>query len=358
MVGREIENHETKKANMKRFNNLFEKIYEYDNLFLAHEKARKGKSYYKEVQKINNNPEKYLIKLQEDLKNQTYKTSKYEIEERVEGRKLRTIYKLPYFPDRIVHHAIMNIVGDIWVKTLIRDTYQSIKGRGIHLAAKRIRKILDENKEETKYCLKIDIKKFYPSIDNEILKQIIRKKIKDKNLLSLLDEIIDSTKGLPIGNYLSQIFGNLYLGEFDHWIKEKKAIKFYFRYCDDCIFLSSSKEELHKLRKETEDYLKDNLKLEVKKNWQIFPIDSRGIDFLGYIFYSSHTLLRKSIKDNFIKKTKNILQNWENYSSFKVINGIRSYEGWLKYGNCFNLKKKFITEDISEILILKGGSIE
>jgi len=338
---------------MKRYNNLYEKIYDYDNLLLAHEKARKGKSHYKEVQKINRDPKKYLIQLQESLKNHTYKTSKYKIEDRMEGRKMRTIYKLPYFPDRIVHHAIMNIIGDIWVNTLIRDTYQSIKGRGIHLATKRIRKTLDENKEETKYCLKIDIKKFYPSVNNEILKVIIMKKVKDKDLLWLLDDIIDSILGLPIGNYLSQIFGNLYLGEFDHWIKEVKGIKFYYRYCDDCIFFGDSKESLHNLRLEITDYLQNKLKLEVKDDWQIFPIDSRGIDFLGYRFFSTHTLLRETIKNGFVKKIKNIKNNWETLNSFEIINGIMSYSGWMKYANCFNLKNTYISKDIQYIIELK-----
>ena len=337
---------------MKRYNNLYIKICSYENLFLAHEKAKRGKSHYKEVQRIDSDPEKYLLELQKDLQNKTYKTSKYEIEERVEGRKLRTICKLPYYPDRIVHHAIMNIVGELWVKTLISDTYQSIKGRGIHLAVKRIRKALDENKVEIKYCLKIDIKKFYPNVDNEILKKIIRKKIKDPDLLWLLDEIIDSILGLPIGNFLSQIFGNLYLSDFDHWIKEVKGIKFYYRYCDDCIFLLDSKEELHRLRVEISEYLGSKLKLEVKTDWQIFPIDSRGIDFIGYRFFTTHTLLRKSIKNNFTHKIKVIKKDWEGMNSFQIINTIMSYVGWMKYGNCFNLNIQHINNDIKFIMEL------
>ena len=313
---------------MKRYNNLYEKIYSYENLLLAHDRAKKGKSRYIEVKEIDKDPAPYLLSIQKSLIDHTYKTSPYVIEDRIEGKKLRTICKLPYYPDRIVHHAIMNIMEPIWVKSLIRDTYQSIKSRGVHLAVKRIRKIIDENKNETKYCLKIDVKKYYPSVDNEIMKAILRKKIKDNELLNLLDEIVDSIKGLPIGNYLSQIFGNLYLSGFDHWIKEEKQVKFYFRYCDDCVFFGDSKEELHQLRREVEEFLINKLKLEVKNNWQIFPLDSRGLDFLGYRFYSSFTLLRKSIKQSL--KTK------QNSAA-----SLASFNGWLKYCDCFNLKTRY-----------------
>jgi RNA-directed DNA polymerase len=338
---------------MKRINDLYKQIYSYDNLLLAHNRARKGKGHYKEVELINSDPEKYLLQIQTNLINKTYKTSNYDVLERMEGRKIRVIHKLPYFPDRIVHHAIMNVVGDLWVKTLIRDTYQSIKGRGVHLAMKRI---VGNMGKDTKYCLKIDITKYYPSVDNEILKGIIRKKIKDSNLLWLLDEIIDSTKGLPIGNYLSQIFGNLYLSGFDHWIKEQKRIKYYYRYCDDCIFLSDSKMELHKLKTEVVSYLRCNLKLEVKGDWQIFPIDSRGIDFLGYKFYTTHTLIRKSIKTDFSKKISMIRRNWTNLTYFEVINRIKSYSGWMQHANCYNLETYNITNDIKYIMEIKTSA--
>ena len=155
--------------------------------------------------------------------------------------KRREIYQLPYFPDRITHHAIMNILEPIWVSVFTSDTYSCIKNRGIHAAAKRLKRELKLDPEGTKYCLKIDVRKFYPSIDHEILKQVVRRKIKDKRLLWLLDEIIDSADGVPIGNYLSQYFANLYLAYFDHWIKEER-IKYYYRYADDIVILGSDNE--------------------------------------------------------------------------------------------------------------------
>jgi len=152
--------------------------------------------------------------------------------------------------------------------------------------------------------LKLDIKKFYPNVDHEILKQLLRRKIKDSDLLWLLDEIIDSADGLPIGNYLSQYFANFYLTYFDHWIKEKKQVRYYFRYADDLVFLSSNKSDLHQLLYEIKNYLSNRLKLTVKENYQLFPVQARGIDFIGYIFYHTHTLLRKRIKQNFARTIK------------------------------------------------------
>lgn len=332
---------------MKRCGYLYEKIYDMDNLRLAHKNASKGKQHYKEVKMINANPDYYLKQIYLMLKNKTFKNSKYETFIKKEYNKERLIHKLPYYPDRIIHHAIMQIVEPIWKSSLIKDTYSSIKGRGIHKGVKRIKQFL-RDKENTKYCLKLDISKFYPSIDNKILKQIIRKKIKDKGLLWLLDEIIDSTKGVPIGNYLSQYFGNLYLSGLDHFLKEQMHCKYYLRYCDDLVILSQSKDFLKDVLKEIQKFCK-NLKLTIKSNWQIFPIEARGLDFLGYKFYHTHILLRKNIKKLFTKKIKLIKKK-------KIIknplNVIMSYVGWMTFANSKNLFNKYI-KDIKLLEIIQ-----
>jgi len=211
---------------MKRINNLYNKIISIENLNLADKKARKGKLHSYGVIHHDLNRESNIIALHELLKNETFKTSKYYIFKIYEPKE-REIYRLPYFPDRILHHAIMNILEPIWMSIFTKDTYSCIKKRGIHGCMKAVKFAL-KDVENTKYCLKIDIKKFYPSIDHDILKLIIRKKIKCKDTLLLLDNIIDSAPGVPIGNYLSQYFANLYLAYFDHWIKEIKKIKYYF----------------------------------------------------------------------------------------------------------------------------------
>ena len=201
----------------------------------------------------------------------------------------------------------MNIMEPIWTKIFIRQTYSCIKNRGIHNLAKDLKEVLNKYPEQTTYCLKMDIKKFYPSINHDILYQIIKKKIKDENLLSLLLEIIYSAEGVPIGNYLSQFFANLYLAYFDHWVKEELRCKFYFRYADDIIILSNDKSYLKNIFVTIKIYLKEVLDLRLKSNYQIFPVSSRGIDFVGYKFYHTHILLRKSIKIRSVIKL--VIQN-------------------------------------------------
>lgn len=317
---------------MKRYNNLFSQIVTKENILAAHMKARKGKGHYKEVRFVNANLDFCINEIHNQLVNKEFTCSDYTVFTKKCGQKMREIFKLPYFPDRIVHHAIMNILDPIWTRTLIDDTYSSIKGRGIHKGVKRIKRAL-QDVENTEFCLKMDVKKFYPSIDNEILKQILRRKIKDVEVLALLDEIIDKEEGLPIGNLLSQIFGNLYLSDFDHYCKEVLKAKYYFRYCDDIVVLSKDKEYLHHFLKAVEAYLKDVLKLELKSNYQIFPVDSRGIDFLGYRFFHGYTLLRKTIKQNMIEAVKS-----NNTTAFA------SYNGWLNHCNSHNLRRKYFDE--------------
>ena len=190
---------------MKRINGLFEKIVSIDNIELADQNARKNKGKNWGVIKHDRHREEQNEQLRQLLISGQYKTSEYTTFKIYEPKE-RIIYRLPYFPDRIVHHAIMNILEPIWTKLFIANSYSCIKGRGIHKCKKDVEKALRNDVENTKYCLKLDITKFYPSIDHEILKQIIRKKIKDVLLLSLLDSIIDSAEGVPIGNYLSQFF--------------------------------------------------------------------------------------------------------------------------------------------------------
>ena len=163
---------------------------------------------------------------------------------------------------------------------------------GIHAAAKAVELAL-KDVAGTQYCLKLDVKKFYPSVDHDVLKKFLRRKFKDADLLWLLDEIIDSAPGLPIGNYLSQYFANFYLAYFDHWIKETKRVKYYFRYADDMVILASNKSDLHKLLFEMRQYLL-GLKLDIKDNYQVFPVEERGIVFKQQkrvVFVGANTLI-------------------------------------------------------------------
>lgn len=328
---------------MKRIGNLWPQIVSIENLRLADETARKGKSHSWGVKVHDREREQNILRLHEMLVNKTFHTSKYETFV-IRDTKERLIFRLPYFPDRIVHHAIMNVMEKNWRKIFTQDTFSCIKGRGIHAAAAAVRKSLKADADGTKYCLKIDVRKFYPSIDHQILKNIIRRKIKDPDLLWLLDEIIDSAEGVPIGNYLSQYFANLYLAYFDHWIKEVKHVKYYFRYADDMVFLASDKVYLQALLIDVRRYLHENLKLKVKRNFQVFPVDSRGIDYVGYVFRHSHTLLRKDIKKNMCRRVarlRKIMQTKE--VKPKVFRqNIAAWWGWCKYCDSRNLLNKIL----------------
>ena len=343
------------KSHMKRHGNLFDKIYDIDNLRLAHKHASAGKGWYQEVKTVNENPEEYIRLLQGMLINKTYETSEYSTFLRKDGVKIRLIYKLPYFPDRICQWAVMQVIEPILIKNFVRDTYSAIPGRGIHLALERITKAIRTDPEGTAYCLKMDVKQFYPSINHTILKKKFRKIFKDSDLLWLLDEIVDSTDGdtgIPIGNYLSQYCGNYYLSDFDHWIKETSfvfqgkvvKIKYYFRYMDDMIILSDSKEFLHFLRRKIEEYLAVELKLTLKSSWQVFPIKDRGIDYVGYRIFPNYILLRKSTVKSMKKSLIHIRTKIENgeeltYHDYCSVN---SYVGWMKPCDSFRLELKYV----------------
>jgi len=319
---------------VKRIGSIYQKIYSMDNLILADNKARKGKAWQYGVRIHDQHREANLLTLQDQLINKSYKTSEYTIFKVYEPKE-REVFRLPYFPDRITHHAIMNLLEPIFVSVFTADTFSCIKGRGIHAAASAVKTALTDV-PGTLYCLKMDVKKFYPSIDHDVLKQLLRRKVKDNDLLWLLDEIIDSAPGLPIGNYLSQYLANFYLTYFDHWIKEQLQVKYYFRYADDLVILSACKDELHDLFLNIQSYLLTRLKLIVKSNWQVFPVEARGIDFVGYRFWHTHTLLRKGIKKNFAR----MVHINRNDAS------IASYLGWAKHCNSNHLIKTLLNEAI------------
>ena len=222
----------------KKIKNVYHLIYECSNIVLAQYKAQKGKGERSEITKFNENILEYLDELYWSLRNETYTPGEYRIKIIYEPKE-RVIMIAPFYPDRIVHHCIINVLGRYWTNFFIANTYACIKGRGIHKCMEDVHTALVTDRKGTKFCLKIDIKKFYDNIDHSALKKIIRYGIADEQLLRLLDKIIDSNgkdKGLPIGNFTSQYFANLYLAYFDHWVKEvlskivmqRFGVKFYF----------------------------------------------------------------------------------------------------------------------------------
>lgn len=296
---------------MKRYGFLWEKFISYENLLQAYKNAIKGKKHYPEIQKIENDIEKYILLTQQILIN-GWEPCEYRSKEVSCNYKKRDVQIVKFFPDRIIHHAITLILNPIFVPTFIHDSYQCIKGKGAHKAIAKTRKNIDSSKIEDLYMLKMDIKKFYPSVDNELLKSKIEKKIKDKKFLSVVFSLIDSFNGIPVGNYTSQIFGNLFLNELDHKIKEKN--KSYIRYADDMIIIGD-KVELQNILKMVTQWLSEN-KLCLKHTTHIAPFSSRPLDFIGFRFYRTHTRPRKATIFRTLKKLRK-----KNYSFLPSIFG-------------------------------------
>ena len=243
----------------------------------------------------------------------------------------------------------MNIVEPIWTRIFTHNTHSCIKNRGIAACAAQVEQIIKNFEGRQLYCLKIDIKKYYPSIDNEILKQIVRRKIKDGRLLKLIDNIIDSERGLPIGNYLSQYLSNLYLAYFMHYCNEILKIEC-VEYADDIVYFSDNKDELHRVFNAIKDYLDSKLHLTIKSNYQIFPIaenrqDRRGraLDYVGFKFYRHQKLIRKSIKQNFCRAVARLKKR--NATPEIIRRKTASWYGWAKHSNSNHLLQKLFYYD-------------
>ena len=267
---------------MKRVKGIYPKIVDKNNIRKAILNAAKRKRNRKNVQYVLKNIVQVTDEIYKLLKNEEFKASPYQKVKIMDGvrKKERIIYKPAFYPDQIVHWALMLQLEEILMKGMYYYNCASIKGRGLIHASKYIQKILVQDRKNTKYCLKLDIKKFYPSINKEILKRKFRRKIKERETLNLIDTIINSSEvGLPIGNFTSQWFANFFLEDFDHFIKEKLKVPYYIRYMDDMLLFHRNKKELRKIKNEIEEFLqKENLKL--KENWQLFKTDSRPVDFL------------------------------------------------------------------------------
>lgn len=381
---------------MKAHGNLWNRIVSDENMLLAHQHAKKGKGWYTEVQAVEDDlhadPEKpmgtIIPHLQAKMKNHTYHTSAYTRKQRKEGKKIRDLYKLPYCPDRIAQWAVIQVIEPILISNLIKDTYSAIPNRGIHPGLERLHSWMNADVFGTQYCLKIDARHYYQSINHEILKDKFRRLFKDPDLLWFVDEVIDSIEtatpedlkrlqnlpptadeilrmfirgrhetpqqrqqryiesgiGLPIGNYFSQYGGNFYFSEFDHWMKETLHVRYYMRYMDDIIILGATKEYLHDLRLRIDQYFQTHLRITLKDNYQVFPTYARGIDYLGYRSFLGYTLLRKSTCQSMKKKMLRIRKKVEagdemTYSEYCAIN---SYKGWLLPCDHFRLYAKYI----------------
>lgn len=316
---------------MKRYGNLWAEICNLDNIKNAAEKSIKGKKLTRQRQWFIKNKEYCIKEIQNSLIKEDYRFGSLYSFTIFEPKK-RDIHCPKFYPDRVMHHCLMNVIGPLILEKFTSDTYASIPGRGVALLCNKLKKVLKDNPEC--YYLQIDIRKFYDSINHDVVKQKIRKVIKCQKTLKMIDSIIDChPHGLPIGAFPSQYFANLVLSDVDHWVKEQLRIKYYYRYMDDLLFIVLDKYEAHRILSLLREEI-DKLKLTIKNNVRIAPVKN-GIDFIGYKFFPTHTLLRKRIKQNMQRTVRRLLK--QNVDDKFLLRKTASYFGWCVHANCRNL---------------------
>ncbi len=303
---------------------------------MAWQEFRRGKRNKLDVQEFEFNLEDNLFELHQELKTKTYQHSHY-TPFNICDPKPRRIHKA-IVKDRVLHHAIFRILYPIFDKSFIYDSYSCRLNKGTHRAVRRLEKFagkLSKNNSQNIFALKCDIRKFFDSVDQNILINLIKKKIQDENAVWLIEKIIKSFKsGLPLGNVTSQLFANIYLDELDQFIKHKLKIKYYLRYCDDFVILEERKESLEKIINPINDFLKNKLKLNMHPDKIIIRKYHQGIDFLGYVVLPCHRVLRTKTKKRILKKLFKKHQDFKNgLISEKSFNqSVQSYFGIL--GHC------------------------
>lgn len=315
-----------------------------ENLFLAWREFCHGKRNKEDVQKFEFNLEDNLFQLHLDLKNKNYQHSHYTAFN-VSDPKLRRIHKA-CVRDRVLHHAIFRILYPIFDKGFIFDSYSCRIEKGTHRAVLRLESFcrkLSKNNHRKIYALKLDIRKFFDSVDQGILLKLIKNKIDDENTIWLIEEIIKSfPSGLPLGNVTSQLFANIYLNELDQFIKHTLKEKYYLRYCDDFLILSDDKEYLADLVFKINDFLGEKLKLTLHPDKIILRKYRQGIDFLGYVVLPHHRVLRTKTKKRIFKKLRNKRQDLENaiISKESFNQSLQAYLGILKHCEGRKIKEK------------------
>ncbi len=332
---------------MKTYNNLYAKLCSLENLELAFMKAkkRKTKSFY--VKEFEKNLNDGLLKLKQELESFSYKPmplKKFIIRD----PKTRIIHASA-FRDRVVYHALCNIIEPIYEKIFIFDSYASRIGKGTHNALMRFdefkRKVSKNGKPVNNaynsdmvqgYVLKADIKHYFETVDHEVLLDIVKRKVKDGKIIWLIKKILNNFeaktkgKGMPLGNLTSQFFANVYLNELDYFIKHILRAKYYIRYVDDFVILHNSKEQLEKWKEQINNFLKKELKLELHSDKsKIMPLRN-GINLVGYKIFYYYKLLRKSNRRKFERDFNKKLNLYQ--SSLLIYNEfIKSLRGWFGY---------------------------
>jgi retron-type reverse transcriptase len=346
---------------MKRHGNLYDNIISFRSLLEASRRARRGKRFANPVARFEYNLENELLLLKHELETMTYRPGPY-FEFTIYEPKPRKISAAP-FRDRVVQHALCGVIEPIFDRTLISDSYACRTGKGTHRAVARF----TEYARKYPYVLKLDISKYFPSIDHALLKALIRRKTKCPKTLWLIDLIIDTSnpqddagfhfpgdtlftpsereRGIPIGNLASQLFANIYLGVVDHFMKARFPGNGYIRYMDDMALFGNSKDELWKACGEIETAV-HGMRLRLKPNaTMLYPVE-RGVDFLGYKVYSDHRLLKY---ENVVKCRRRLKRLTALYGRHKtdfasVRNSIQSWIGHAGYADTWGLRRSLFSK--------------
>jgi RNA-directed DNA polymerase len=305
---------------------VFDNIISVENLLDAWREFVRGKKSKRDVQEFELGLIENILHLHKDLASKRYKHGSYQAFN-ISDPKPRNIHKASV-RDRLLHHAIYRVLYPYFDKKFIHDSYSCRLNKGTHRAMNRFRSLsykVSKNHTRTCWILKCDIRKFFASIDHQTLRYIIAKYISDEDVLWLLGQVIESfNPGLPLGNLTSQLLVNIYMNEFDQFVKHKLKIKYYIRYADDFTITSIYRSELENLLPKLEDFLKDKLKLEIHPSKVFIKTLASGVDFLGWVHFPDHRVIRTVTKRRMLKKL-----NCKNK---------RSYVGLIKHGNTHKLR--------------------
>jgi retron-type reverse transcriptase len=312
---------------------MFEDIISLQNLCAAWREFLPGKKLKKDVAEFSLNLSSNLFALHEDLENKTYRHGGYKVFG-ISDPKPRVIHKASV-RDRVLHHAIYRILYPYFDRKFIDDAYSCRDEKGTHRAVRRFEQFarrVSKNNTRTAWVLKCDIRKFFASIDQEVLFRILSKHIPDRDILWMLHEVVGSFKtmpgrGLPLGNLTSQLLVNVYMNEFDKYVKYELRQKYYVRYADDFAFFSAEKNELEKLIPAIADFLEKKLKLSLHPDKVYIKSWASGVDFLGWVNLPDYKVLRTATKKRMFKR---IAQNPKEST-------ISSYLGMLRHGNARKL---------------------
>lgn len=326
---------------------LVEAMADYANVQKAYNKARKCKRYRKDVLLFTKDKEDNLETVRNDILGLSYEPSEYRYFKVYEPKE-RQIMALPFY-DRVVQHAINNVLEPIFNQRFIFHSYACRKTKGMHAASDTLQEWLYEwqkfHPDQPLYAIKADIHHYFQSINHDVLKAEIRKVIKDAGALVLIDKIIDHNGqmpdgvGIPVGNLTSQLFANIYLNKLDQYIKHTLGAKYYMRYMDDFILLSPDKEQLRRWLADIERFLRDELKLELNPKTTILAAKN-GIDFVGY----KHRATHRKVRPDSVKRIKKTIKKYESGKITKeqLQKSIASWTGHAGHADSYNLQKKVI----------------